>query len=97
MSLIAKARGVERGFPTFVFDIFTQYAEGGPDYIYSLLTGYDEQPPAGMEIAEGTHYNPYFIAASRWRWRSRCRTTRSPMTTVRRRRSTSMPATYRPS
>ena len=26
-SLIAKARGVERGFPTFVFDIFTQYAE----------------------------------------------------------------------
>lgn len=61
-SLIAKARGVERGFPTFILDIFTQYAENGPDYIYSLLTGYDEQPPAGMEIAEGTHYNPYFIA-----------------------------------
>ena len=61
-SLIAKARGVERGFPTFIFDIFTQYATGGPDYIYSLLTGYAEQPPAGMEIAEGTHYNPYFIA-----------------------------------
>jgi ubiquinol-cytochrome c reductase cytochrome c1 subunit len=60
-SLIAKARGVTRGFPTFVFDIFTQYAENGPDYIHSLLTGYDEQPPAGMEIAEGTHYNPYFI------------------------------------
>jgi ubiquinol-cytochrome c reductase cytochrome c1 subunit len=61
-SLIAKARGVERGFPTFVFDIFTQYAENGPDYIHALLTGYDEQPPAGMEVAEGTHYNPYFIA-----------------------------------
>jgi len=61
MSLLAKARGVTRGFPTFVFDMFTQYAEGGPDYIYSLLTGYNEQPPAGMEIAEGTHYNPYFI------------------------------------
>lgn len=59
-SLIAKARGVERGFPTFVFDIFTQYAEGGPDYIYSLLTGYQE-PPEGMVIAEGTHYNPYFM------------------------------------
>ena len=28
-SLIAKARGVTRGFPTFVFDIFTQYAENG--------------------------------------------------------------------
>jgi ubiquinol-cytochrome c reductase cytochrome c1 subunit len=61
-SLIAKARGVERGFPTFVFDIFTMYAENGPDYIHSLLTGYQEEPPAGMEIAEGTHYNPYFIA-----------------------------------
>ena len=62
MSLLAKARGVTRGFPRFVFDIFTQYAQGGPDYIHSLLTGYDEQPPAGMEIPEGTHYNPYFIA-----------------------------------
>jgi ubiquinol-cytochrome c reductase cytochrome c1 subunit len=61
-SLIAKARGVERGFPLFVFDIFTQYAEGGPDYIHALLTGYEEEAPAGMEIAEGTYYNPYFIA-----------------------------------
>ena len=61
-SLIAKARGVTRGFPTFVFDIFTQYAENGPDYIHSLLTGYDHEPPAGMQIADGTHYNPYFIA-----------------------------------
>lgn len=60
-SLIAKARAVERGFPTFVFDIFTQYAEGGPDYIYALLTGYDHEPPAGMEIAESTYYNPYFV------------------------------------
>jgi ubiquinol-cytochrome c reductase cytochrome c1 subunit len=61
-SLIAKARGVERGFPRFIFDIFTQYAEGGPDYIHALLTGYDEEPPAGMEVPEGTYYNPYFIA-----------------------------------
>lgn len=61
LSLMAKARTVLRGFPTFVFDIFTQYAEGGPDYIYSLLTGYEE-PPAGVDIPEGTYYNPYFIA-----------------------------------
>ena len=46
-SLIAKARAATRGFPTFVFDIFTMYAEGGPDYIYSLLTGYDEEVPQG--------------------------------------------------
>jgi len=61
LSLIAKARGVTRGFPTFVFDIFTQYAEGGPDYIYNLLTGYQE-PPAGVEVQPGTYYNPHFIS-----------------------------------
>lgn len=63
MSLLAKARGVERGFPTFVFDIFTQYQEGGPDYIYSLLTGYQEAPE-GVAVAEGTYFNPYFAGAA---------------------------------
>ncbi len=61
-SLIAKARGVERGFPKFIVDIFTQYAEGGPDYIYTLLTSYDQEVPADKEITEGTYYNPAFIA-----------------------------------
>ena len=61
-SLIAKARGVERGFPTFVLDIFTQYAENGPDYIYSLLTGYEEQAPEGISVPEGAYYNPHFIS-----------------------------------
>ncbi len=63
-SLIAKARGITRGFPQFVIDIFTQYQEGGPDYIYSLLTGYDEEKPAHLEVAEGTHFNPYFANAA---------------------------------
>lgn len=62
-SLIAKARGVTRGFPRFIFDLFTQYQEGGPDYIYSLLTGYEE-PPAGFQVPESSHYNPYFNAAA---------------------------------
>lgn len=31
---------------------------GGPDYIYSLLTGYHE-PPAGLKVGPGQHYNPY--------------------------------------
>ena len=62
-SLLAKARAPERGFPTFVFDVFTLYAENGPDYIYSLMTGYQD-PPSGVEVPEGAHYNPYFIAGS---------------------------------
>ena len=62
-SLLAKARAVERGFPTFVFDIFTLYAENGPDYIYSLLTGYKDAPEEiEDELSEGTYYNPYFIS-----------------------------------
>ncbi len=60
-SLLAKARAVERGFPTFVFDIFTQYQESGPDYLYNLLTGY-EDPPADVEVQDGLYYNPKFIA-----------------------------------
>lgn len=59
-SLIAKARGVSRGFPTFLFDAFTMYAESGPDYVYSLLTGYADAP-AGTEVADGTYYNPHFV------------------------------------
>jgi ubiquinol-cytochrome c reductase cytochrome c1 subunit len=63
LSLIAKARAVERGFPLFVFDIFTQYAESGPDYIYNLLVGYEEAPE-GYEQQPGTYYNPHFIAGT---------------------------------
>jgi len=59
-SVIAQARAAERGFPTFIFDIFTQYAEAGPDYIHALLTGYEETPE-GVEIPDGTYYNPYFL------------------------------------
>ncbi len=42
MSVLAKARDIHSGFPRFIFDAFTQYQEGGPDYIYALLTGYTE-------------------------------------------------------
>ncbi|MEM1040717.1 MAG: cytochrome c1 [Pseudomonadota bacterium] len=63
-SLIAKARAVERGFPTFIFDIFTMYAESGPDYIYSLLTGYPEEEPEGVDVLDGLHYNPYFASGT---------------------------------
>jgi len=61
LSLIAKARAVERGFPWFVFDVFTLYAENGPDYLYNLLVGY-EDAPEGVEVPEGAYYNPHFIA-----------------------------------
>ena len=33
---------------------------GGPDYLYALLTGYEEEPPEGVEVTEGMNYNAYF-------------------------------------
>jgi cytochrome c1 len=59
MSVIAKARGYERGFPRWVGDIFTQYQEHGVDYIVALLQGY-EDTPAGVTLPPATFYNKYF-------------------------------------
>ncbi|PZO02149.1 MAG: cytochrome c1 [Hyphomicrobiales bacterium] len=59
MSVLAKARTYERGFPRFVFDIFTQYQEQGPDYIAALLTGYKDPPPEGVTLLPGQYYNTY--------------------------------------
>lgn len=33
--------------------------EGGPDYVFSILTGFGN-PPAGMKMMEGMYYNKYF-------------------------------------
>lgn len=33
---------------------------GACDYIFSLLTGYPDEPPAGVVLPPGSNYNPYF-------------------------------------
>jgi ubiquinol-cytochrome c reductase cytochrome c1 subunit len=58
-SVLAKARGQARPFPQWVFDFFTTYQEGGPDYIFALLTGYRD-PPAGFTLPQGKFYNDFF-------------------------------------
>src|SRR5580692_6150339 len=60
LSLITKARGYERGFPWFIFDFFTQYQEQGPDYVAAILQGFEDKPPAGVTIPDGSYYNKYF-------------------------------------
>ncbi|WMS41066.1 cytochrome c1 [Acuticoccus sp. MNP-M23] len=60
-SLLAKARADHRGFPGFIVDAFANYQENGPDYIYSLLQGYEEVPH-GVEPVPGKYYNPTFLA-----------------------------------
>jgi ubiquinol-cytochrome c reductase cytochrome c1 subunit len=59
-SVLAKARGAERAFPLWVFDYFTTYQEGGPDYVHALMNGYLDKPPAGFTLAAGKYYNKYF-------------------------------------
>lgn len=61
LSVIAKARTYERGFPWFVFDIFTQFQEQGVDYSAALLQGYVE-PEHAIEIPPGKYYNKYYPA-----------------------------------
>ena len=33
---------------------------GGENYIYALLTGYEDEPPEHVELGDGMNYNPYF-------------------------------------
>jgi cytochrome c1 len=56
LSLITKARVGYHG-------TFKQLVEGvgGPEYVYSVLTGY-EDAPEGKEGPDGKYYNPYFAA-----------------------------------
>lgn len=56
LSLMAKARSYERGFPWFLVDIFNMYQEHGVDYIKAFLTGYE----TGHDVPAGLNYNRYF-------------------------------------
>jgi ubiquinol-cytochrome c reductase cytochrome b/c1 subunit len=60
LSLITKARSYERGFPMFVIDFFSQFQEQGPNYVSAILQGFEDKPPAGVSIPEGSYYNKYF-------------------------------------
>jgi ubiquinol-cytochrome c reductase cytochrome b/c1 subunit len=60
MSVLAKARSYERGFPQFIFDFFTQFQEQGPNYIDALLQGYVDTPPEGFTLPDGSFYNKWY-------------------------------------
>jgi cytochrome c1 len=62
LSVIAKARSYERGFPYWVLDLLMQYQEHGVDYITALLQGYEDEPPAGVTLPPGSFYNKYYPA-----------------------------------
>ncbi|MFQ5765554.1 MAG: cytochrome c1 [Rhodospirillales bacterium] len=54
------ARAANNGALPPDLSLITKARKGGPDYIYALLNGYVEEPPAGVTMLEGLQYNTYF-------------------------------------
>jgi ubiquinol-cytochrome c reductase cytochrome c1 subunit len=54
------ARAANNGALPPNLSLITKARKGGPDYLYALLTGYEEEPPEGVELGEGMSYNRYF-------------------------------------
>ncbi len=64
------AKAANNGAAPPDLSLIVKAREGGPKYVYSLLTGYHEKPPATVknsegedekfELTEGQNYNPYF-------------------------------------
>lgn len=53
------ARAANNGGLPPDLSVIVKAREGGPDYVYGILTGYKE-PPAGMKMGEGMNYDEYF-------------------------------------
>jgi cytochrome c1 len=53
------ARNANNGALPPDLSVIAKAREGGPDYIYALLTGY-HQAPADFTVAQGMHYNTAF-------------------------------------
>lgn len=58
------ARAANQGALPPDLSLIVKARHGGCDYIFSLLTGYPEEPPAGVVLPPGSNYNPYFPGGS---------------------------------
>lgn len=54
------ARAANNGALPPDLSLITKARHGGCDYIFSLLTGYPDEPPAGAQVGAGLNFNPYF-------------------------------------
>jgi ubiquinol-cytochrome c reductase cytochrome c1 subunit len=54
------ARAANNGALPPDLSLMVKAREGGCDYVFSLLTGYPEEPPAGAVVQSGLNFNPYF-------------------------------------
>lgn len=54
------ARAANNGALPPDLSLMVKARHGGCNYIFSLLTGYPEEPPPGASVASGLNFNPYF-------------------------------------
>jgi len=54
------ARAANNGALPPDLSLMVKARHGGCDYVFSLLTGYPEEPPAGAVVQSGLNFNPYF-------------------------------------
>ena len=54
------ARAANNGAMPTDLSLITKARKGGADYVHALLTGYKEEPPKGVKLADGMSYNLYF-------------------------------------
>jgi ubiquinol-cytochrome c reductase cytochrome c1 subunit len=54
------ARAANNGALPPDLSLMIKARHGGCDYVFSLLTGYPEDPPAGAVVQSGLNFNPYF-------------------------------------
>lgn len=58
------ARAANQGALPPDLSLIVKARHGGADYIFALLTGYPDEPPAGVVLPPGSNYNPYFPGGS---------------------------------
>ncbi|KIX07088.1 cytochrome c1, heme protein, mitochondrial [Rhinocladiella mackenziei CBS 650.93] len=54
------ARAANNGALPPDLSLMVKARHGGCNYVFSLLTGYPEEPPAGAVVQSGLNFNPYF-------------------------------------
>jgi len=54
------ARAANNGALPPDLSIIVKARAGGPAYVYSIVTGFHQTPPAGFKVLADKYYNPYF-------------------------------------
>ena len=55
-----EARALNGGALPPDLSLIIKAREGGADYLYALMTGYEDEAPEGMELADGMSFNHFY-------------------------------------